>query len=76
MSSFLGCSATKSDPWKELPDDEGDSSFGSVQVPLSRCAAVTQDGVRNSSLLYNEFIVYDVKQIRIKYLCLVRFDWK
>jgi len=30
----------------------------------------------NGSLLYNEYIVYDIGQVRIKYVVLVRYDFK
>ena len=43
-----------------------------VGVPMGKGA---ESGVQGSSLLYNEFIVYDVEQIRMKYLLQVKFDY-
>ncbi len=43
-----------------------------MDIPLSKLSSKSL----SSSLLYNEFIVYDVKQIRIKYLVLARFNYK
>ena len=55
------------DPWKTLVDTDG-----TVEVPLSKLSQLPV----SSSLLYNEFIVYNVNQIRIKYLVLARFNYK
>ena len=33
-------------------------------------------GVEDTSLLYNEYIVYDPAQIKFKYLCQVKFDFE
>ena len=35
-----------------------------------------ESGVEGSSLLYNEFIVYNRAQVQIKYLVQVNFNWK
>jgi hypothetical protein len=35
-----------------------------------------EDCSKNSSLLYNEFIVYNTKQINIKYLLKIKFNYK
>jgi len=35
-----------------------------------------QEGTEDSSLLYNEFIVYDVGQVNIKYLLKLKFNYK
>ncbi|CAK67664.1 unnamed protein product (macronuclear) [Paramecium tetraurelia] len=44
-----------------------------VQVPIGKGAP---SGVANTSLLYNEFIVYDVAQIRLKYLIKMKWNYK
>jgi hypothetical protein len=51
-----------------------DDGTGVVQVPLSKTVAAPS--VRASSLLYNEFMVYDVAMVRIRYLVLARFNFK
>lgn len=43
-----------------------------VKVPLGEGTAIPING----SLLYNEYIVYDIKQIKMKYLFKMRFDYK
>ena len=51
----------------ELPGSPG------VQVPMGRgCPS----GVDGTSLLYNEFIVYDVSQIRQRFVLQLRFHYK
>lgn len=44
-----------------------------VEVPLGK---PVDSGVKASSLLYNEYIVYDVNQIKMKYLLRIKFDYK
>ncbi|CAD8108632.1 unnamed protein product [Paramecium primaurelia] len=44
-----------------------------VKVPIGKGVA---SGVPNTSLLYNEFIVYDVAQIRLKYLIKMKWNYK
>eukprot|EP00049_Salpingoeca_infusionum_P016729 m.345280 g.345280 ORF g.345280 m.345280 type:complete len:1053 (-) comp16140_c0_seq2:7529-10687(-) len=46
---------------------------GEVSVPLGKGKA---SGVSRSSLYYNEFIVYDVAQVRLRYLLRVNFNFK
>ena len=41
-----------------------------VSVPLGKCAGTK---VKDGSLLYNEYIVYDTAQISCKFLCQVKF---
>jgi len=43
---------------------------GGVPVPLGK---PTPTGVKDTTLLYNEYIVYDTAQILTKYLCQVNF---
>lgn len=65
--SCKGLGGTGPDPaaTKTLPDG--------VQVPLGNLIETDVDG---SSLLYNEFIVYDTAQINMKYLVQLDFDYK
>jgi len=35
-----------------------------------------QNIIENGSLLYNEYIVYDVAQVRMKYIVLIKFEFK
>lgn len=44
-----------------------------VEIPLGKGV---DSGVNTSSLLYNEYIVYDVNQIKMRYLLRVKFDYK
>ena len=56
-----------------FPDPEATQTIGKgVKVPLGKPVQSSE----RSSLLYNEFIVYDVAQINIKYLLQVNFDFK
>ena len=43
---------------------------------LVPCGAGVASGVTDSSLLYNEFIVYDVSQVNLKYLLDFKFKFK
>lgn len=63
--STKGCGKTAPPP-DSYVDLEG------CKVPLGKGQPT---GV-NGSLLYNEYIVYDVAQIRMKYLFKIRFDYK
>ena len=55
-----------------MPDKTGSEFLSGVEVP---CGKAVPSGVK-SSLLYNEFIVYDTAQIRQKYLLQVKFKFK
>ena len=44
-----------------------------IKVPIGKAETDTN---LNASLLYNEYIVHDTKQIQMKYLFKVRFDYK
>jgi poly [ADP-ribose] polymerase len=44
-----------------------------TKVPIGKGET---DSNFNGSLLYNEYIVYDVKQVQMKYLFKIRFDYK
>ncbi len=43
-------------------------------VPLGE--GVKRADVKKSSLLYNEYIVYDVSQIKARYLVQMKFNYK
>lgn len=65
--STKGLGRTCPDP-KDTVKLEGD-----VEVPLGKgCSS----NVKNTSLLYNEYIVYDVAQINVKYLLKLDFQYK
>ena len=54
------------------PSSTATTASGAV-VPLGK---PSQSDVQESSLLYNEYIVYDTAQISTKYLCQVKFVFK
>ncbi|XP_067883469.1 poly [ADP-ribose] polymerase 1-like, partial [Heterodontus francisci] len=58
---------------KTAPDPSATIKMDGVDVPLGK-------GVRtlatDSSLLYNEYIVYDVAQVNMKYLLKLNFKYK
>jgi len=61
---------------KSAPDRKGEvdaPGLPGVRVPMGKGGPT---GVRDSSLLYNEFIVYDIKQIRQKYVLKVKFNYR
>eukprot|EP00455_Lapot_gusevi_P051807 TRINITY_DN7810_c0_g1_i2.p1 TRINITY_DN7810_c0_g1~~TRINITY_DN7810_c0_g1_i2.p1 ORF type:complete len:115 (-),score=45.28 TRINITY_DN7810_c0_g1_i2:70-387(-) len=55
------------------PDPAG---FAQIDGSIVPCGQVRRVQVPGASLLYNEFIVYNVAQIRMKYLLNVRFNFK
>jgi len=61
-----GKSAPKADAAVSLPGDAG------LKVPLG---PVVPTGVQGSSLLYNEFIVYDTSQIKQRFVLQVKFHY-
>jgi len=67
--STFGKGATAPDPAGAvtMPGDSG------LHVPMGPATAT---GVKNSSLLYNEFIVYSESQIKQRYVLQVRFKFK
>jgi len=66
--STKGMGKTAPDPSGTVVTDDG------VIVPSGKCKAV--DLGTASSLLYNEFIVYDTAQIRMKYFFKMKFNYK
>ncbi|EGD73288.1 hypothetical protein PTSG_05004 [Salpingoeca rosetta] len=65
--STFGMGKTRPDPKQTITID------GGVQVPLG---VGKPSGVANTSLLYNEFIVYDVSQVHMRYLLRLDFKFK
>ena len=63
--STKGCGSTQPDP-KTYRDLNG------VTVPIGKGVASN----RNGGLFYNEFIVYDVSQIKMRYLFKMRFNYR
>ena len=61
----MGCTHPNPDETVLLPDG--------VQVPLGR--PIAQSLPEDSSLLYNEYIVYNTAQVRIRYIVKVKFDF-
>jgi poly [ADP-ribose] polymerase len=68
-----GLGQTMPDPKKEVPLNPNDTHDSKVIVPNGEGVP---SGVRNTSLLYNEFIVYNVNQVRLRYLLQVSFKYK
>ena len=64
--STKGLGRTHPDPKDNKTLDDG------LVVPMGKGVA---SGVKNTSLLYNEFIVYDVAQINVKYLLKLDFQY-
>ena len=48
-------------------------SDGDVIVPMGPAEAMTSKNAKGYSLNYNEYIVYDTKQIQIRYLIKMKF---
>lgn len=59
---------------KTGPDPNEKTILDGAEVPYGK--GVKQDGVEQSDLLYNEYIVYDVAQINCKYLFKLKFNYK
>ncbi|XP_051881055.1 poly [ADP-ribose] polymerase 1 isoform X2 [Pristis pectinata] len=58
---------------KTAPDPSATIKLDGVEVPLGKGV---QTSVSDSSLLYNEYIVYDVAQVNLKYLLQLNFKYK
>ncbi|KAF2363710.1 PADR1 domain [Trinorchestia longiramus] len=61
--STMGCGRT-------YPDPDGSKFLDGIEVPLAK---PKEDPSVKSSLLYNEYIVYDVAQVNVKYLMQLKF---
>jgi len=66
FDSTKGCGLTGPDPKSNVTLDDG------TVIPLGKPVPT---GIVNTSLLYNEFIVYDVAQLVTQYLVVVEFCW-
>ena len=73
--STMGLGKWQPDPAldKTLKSSEASPSLAGVQVPQGKPVPQKLDGP--SDLLYNEYIVYDVSQIQIKYVFKLRFNY-
>ncbi|KAL7740196.1 hypothetical protein ACLKA6_003902 [Drosophila palustris] len=65
--SCYGRGRTMPDPKESIIRDDG------VEIPLGK--PITNDKLK-SSLLYNEFIVYDIAQVNVQYLFRLEFKYK
>lgn len=66
-NSTIGLGRTCPDPKEYFVDEHG------VETPMGKGVSSGHD---NSSLLYNEYIVYNTAQIRMKYLFKMEFDYQ
>uniref|UniRef100_A0A665TTI1 Poly [ADP-ribose] polymerase n=1 Tax=Echeneis naucrates TaxID=173247 RepID=A0A665TTI1_ECHNA len=58
---------------RTAPDPSATVNLNNVQVPLGKGVHTNID---DTSLLYNEYIVYDVAQINMKYLLKIKFNYQ
>uniref|UniRef100_A0A8C5H0G8 Poly [ADP-ribose] polymerase n=1 Tax=Gouania willdenowi TaxID=441366 RepID=A0A8C5H0G8_GOUWI len=58
---------------RTAPDPSASDTLDGVQVPLGKGV---QTQFEDTSLLYNEYIVYDVAQINLKYLLKIKFNYQ
>ncbi|XP_051501168.1 poly [ADP-ribose] polymerase 1 [Myxocyprinus asiaticus] len=58
---------------RTAPDPRATVSMNGVDVPLGKGINTNID---DTSLLYNEYIVYDVAQVNLKYLLKIRFNYQ
>ncbi|XP_064195311.1 poly [ADP-ribose] polymerase 1 [Anguilla rostrata] len=58
---------------RTAPDPSATVSLDGVQVPLGKCI---NTNIEDTSLLYNEYIVYDVAQVNLKYLLKIKFNYQ
>jgi hypothetical protein len=65
--STKGCGETTPDPSQTVTTEDG------MLVPVGEPVA---SGLDDSDLIYNEYIVYDMAQVLIKYLCVMEFVYK
>lgn len=66
--STKGCGRYAPDPSTSVETPDG------IRVPIG--PMVTQPGADKMALLYNEFIVYKIEQIRMRYLIEMKFNYK
>lgn len=58
---------------KTEPNPTDAEMLGDVQIPLGKAVP---SKVSDTTLLYNEYIVYDIAQVNIKYLLKMKFNYK
>uniref|UniRef100_G1M7I7 Poly [ADP-ribose] polymerase n=1 Tax=Ailuropoda melanoleuca TaxID=9646 RepID=G1M7I7_AILME len=58
---------------KTTPDPSASITMDGVEVPLGTGIS---SGVNDTCLLYNEYIVYDIAQVNLRYLLKLRFNFK
>ncbi|XP_006897812.1 PREDICTED: poly [ADP-ribose] polymerase 1 [Elephantulus edwardii] len=58
---------------KTTPDPAATINLDGVEVPLG---TGVPSGVNDTCLLYNEYIVYDIAQVHLKYLLKLKFNFK
>ncbi|KAM4860571.1 poly [ADP-ribose] polymerase 1 isoform 2-T2 [Thomomys bottae] len=58
---------------KTTPDPSASVTLDGVEVPLG---PGVPSGVSDTCLLYNEYIVYDIAQVNLKYLLKLKFNFK
>ncbi|XP_004641229.1 poly [ADP-ribose] polymerase 1 [Octodon degus] len=58
---------------KTTPDPSASITLQGVEVPLGTGIS---SGVNDTCLLYNEYIVYDIAQVNLKYLLKLKFNFK
>ncbi|CAB1435499.1 unnamed protein product [Pleuronectes platessa] len=58
---------------RSAPDPSASVTLDGVQVPLGKG---THTNIDDTSLLYNEYIVYDVAQVNMKYLLKIKFNYQ
>jgi len=61
---------------KTYPPRTSFIDLNGVQVPMGPAMHEPADKTQHYALLYNEFIVYDVKQVRLRYLLRVNFKYR
>lgn len=58
---------------KTTPDPAASITMDGVEVPLG---TGVPSGVNDTCLLYNEYIIYDIAQVNLKYLLKLKFNFK
>uniref|UniRef100_A0A672QQY9 Poly [ADP-ribose] polymerase n=1 Tax=Sinocyclocheilus grahami TaxID=75366 RepID=A0A672QQY9_SINGR len=58
---------------RTAPDPRAAVSLNGVDVPLGKGI---NTNIEDTSLLYNEYIVYDIAQVNLKYLLKIRFNYQ
>ena len=66
--STKGVGRTEPDPKDFTMTNDG------LKIPFGK--GVENKSIGNTSLLYNEYIIYDVKQSNVKYLFKIKFNYK